>query len=67
MKEKANVSKTNFSTEESLKDKMGLSTNDINSQFEKDTKDEGFIELVKIDLKLITIETTLNDLFADFT
>ena len=64
MKEKANVSKTNFSTEESLKDKMGLSTNDINSQFEKDTKDEGFIELVKIDLKLITIETILNEFFA---
>ena len=64
MKEKANVSKTNFSTEESLKDKMGLPTNDINSQFEKDTKDEGFIELVKIDLKLITIETILNEFYA---
>ena len=64
MEEKANDSKTNFSTEESLKDKMGLPTNDINSQFEKETKDEGFIELVKIDLKLITIETILNEFYA---
>ena len=64
MEEKANDSKSNFSTEESLKDKMGLLTNDINSQFEKDTKDEGFIELVKIDLKLITIETILNEFYA---
>ena len=59
MEEKHNISNTNFSTEES-----SLPTNDINSQFEKETKEENFIELVKIDLKLITIETILNEFYA---
>ena len=59
MEEKPNIPNTNFSTEES-----SLPTNDINSQFEKETKEENFIELVKIDLKLITIETVLNEFYA---
>ena len=69
MEEKPNKLNINFSTEESLKDKMILPTNDPNPQFEKGIKEEHqekitLKELDKIDLKLITIETVLNEFYA---
>ena len=69
MEEKPNKLNINFSTEESLKDKMILPTNDPNPQFEKGIKEEHqekitLKELDKIALKLITIETVLNEFYA---
>ena len=69
MEEKPNNLKINFSEEESLKDKITPPTNEQNSQFEKGTKEEykeklTLKELDKIDLKLITIETVLNEFYA---
>ena len=54
----------NLSKEEFPKDKISLPTNDINSQYEKGKKEEGLKESDKIDLKLITIETELNEFYA---